>query len=407
MKNIIIFLFCVVIVSIALILKKSTQNHSPETLLEVKKSIINVSKIIDDDLSKAAKQLSITGIDNNEAREILSELAKNNKYAVDVCTVSPEGIIKIIEPATFKDFEGDYIKNQEQIIRLHKNKKAVVSKAFRSVEGFLAIDFEYPIFSKNGEFMGSVSILTRPKNFLDKIILPLIKGLPVDIWLMQDDGLIIYDQDVEEIGKNIFTNKIYMPFAGLQKFSKNTLKNKNGSGNYSFYSGKIGDKVSKKLGYWTTIDIGGIKWKIILTKSQNLKISAKRTLNNLNLKSVNNSFNELSTNDVFLSAVALNDTVKILKLFENFYNKYSEIYSIQYIDTNIINRFGFPLENCFLNYKYNFNKNHDKNFIKAFNKRKKSKFVLDLLEGGKGNFYLNPIFYKNKYYGLIYYISFK
>ena len=67
------------------------------------------------------------------------------------------------------------------------------SAVFRSVEGFDAADAEYPVIAPDGRFIGSVSLLFKPETFLENILHPLVRGLPVDIWVMEPGGRILFD----------------------------------------------------------------------------------------------------------------------------------------------------------------------------------------------------------------------
>jgi hypothetical protein len=74
------------------------------------------------------------------------------------------------------------------------------------------VDLEHPVFSSNGEFEGSVSMLIRPDFLFSSIITPVLQGIPVEAFVMQTDGRILYDEDKEEVGRMLFEDPIYKPF---------------------------------------------------------------------------------------------------------------------------------------------------------------------------------------------------
>ncbi len=65
----------------------------------------------------------------------------------------------------------------------------VLSIVFRAVEGFPAVDAEYPVVSPDGQRIGSVSILFHPERLLGSIIAPTVQGMPVDIWVVEKEGV--------------------------------------------------------------------------------------------------------------------------------------------------------------------------------------------------------------------------
>ena len=113
-----------------------------------------------------------------------------------------------VEPEAYQEYEGLNISDQDHVIRLQETQAPVLSLAFRAVEGFDAAALQWPIFAPDGELSGSVSMLIRPGSLLATLIAPQVQGFPIDVWVMQPDGLVLYDPDVEEIGRNLFTDPL-------------------------------------------------------------------------------------------------------------------------------------------------------------------------------------------------------
>lgn len=220
---------------------------------------------IDFDLFNAAHELSNTDLKGNEARKILRTLCALKPYAIDCATIDRNGRMLAIEPAEYSKFEGTDISKQEQIIRLHGSRKPVVSNVSRMVEGFDAVDFEYPVFSSEGEFTGSVSLLIRPESLLSATIVPAVQGLSVEVWAMQKDGRIIYDRDADKIGRMLFDDPLYKPSPQLFTLGKRVAAESSGSGTYEFVV--KGEKVPvKKAAYWSTVGLHGTEWRLIVTR---------------------------------------------------------------------------------------------------------------------------------------------
>ncbi|MFH0995359.1 MAG: BMP family ABC transporter substrate-binding protein [Pseudomonadota bacterium] len=99
---------------------------------------------------------------------------------------------------------------------------------------------------------------------LNGIIAPVAANLPVDIFLMQTDGLMVYDVDPEQIGRNVFHDPLYQPFPDLLALAKKVAANKKGTGVYRFYQAGSGKPVIKKA-FWKTIGRHGAEWRIVIT----------------------------------------------------------------------------------------------------------------------------------------------
>ena len=250
-------------------------------LEDVKKNVTETFTSIDKELSAAAGKLSAVDLKTGKARKILSGLCKGQDYLIDCAIVDGAGRMIMVEPAEYSKLEGSDISQQAHIITLRQSKKPVFSNVFRSVEGVEAIDFEYPIFSDNGKFIGSVSMLVKQDALFDDIVMPLVEEKAYKIWVMQKDGLIIYDPDSAQIGRNIFSDEFFQPFEGLISFSRTVAKAKSGGGSYDFYSRGLEDKkIVKKYAVWDTVSLYGTEWRIIVMEADKnpggLKLKSKK-----------------------------------------------------------------------------------------------------------------------------------
>src|SRR5205807_1743639 len=82
-------------------------------------------------------------------------------------------------------------------------RRPVMSRAFSAVEGFEAVDLEWPVFSRGRRLLGSVSLLLRPDHFLAPLARQAVAGKPGEVWVMQPDGWLLYHPDAARIGGNL------------------------------------------------------------------------------------------------------------------------------------------------------------------------------------------------------------
>jgi alpha-acetolactate decarboxylase len=238
------------------------KDYYKEILNLINEEIKNQLTKMDEKLKINSKKLSSVDITSNEAFKILEKICNKNQYAYDCSTIDTQGIIRQIAPKEYSNFIGADISKQEQIIRLHKNKKPVISNAIQTVEGFQAFDLEYPIFDNKNMFIGSISILTKP-DFFAEIIKPKIKEDSVEVCIMQLDGKILYDINQEEIGKYLFEDDLYKQFPSLLKVGEEIVKNKTGESEYQFLDKQMKQVVKKKI-LWNTIKLHGTQFRITL-----------------------------------------------------------------------------------------------------------------------------------------------
>jgi basic membrane protein A and related proteins len=235
-----------------------------DVLSQLQAEITTVLNKLDGDIQNSAQALSGKDLKDDSARGVLRQLYGAHPYIIDCETVSNKGIMLVVEPSLHKASEGADISSQAHMVKLFQTKKPVLSSSFRSVEGPDAVVIHHPTFSADHQFTGSVAALLAPEYLLSSIIGPVSSNLPVDIFLMQTDGLVIYDADTKQIGLNVFRDPFYKPFPQLLSLARKVATNKVGTGIYRFYQKGTGAPTTE-VAYWQTVALHGAEWRIVIT----------------------------------------------------------------------------------------------------------------------------------------------
>lgn len=248
-------------------------NDAPAALSLTCRGIEREFGRLDAALKRAAQTLGRTGLTGEPARAALAELCGGFDAAVDCAAVDRSGRMVAIEPAPFRVHEGKDIGAQEQVRRLMKTGKPVLSRVFRSVEGLYAIDAEYPVSAPDGRRLGAVSLLFLPEKLLGGVIVPLVQGDPTNsaspgqgglqIWAMEDTGRILYDVDAREIGQDLFTAPIYKPYPSLIRLGRQIARRSAGGGVYEFLKDADERTVMRKRAHWQTVSLYGTAWRLV------------------------------------------------------------------------------------------------------------------------------------------------
>jgi hypothetical protein len=240
-----------------------SRDEAGSVLQAVRKDIQTEMNGLDRDLEAAAQKLSGLDPKSVQARQILAGLVPDRPYVVDAGAVNRNGVIVSLEPAAYHEFEGADISQQEQVVRLFRSLKPVLSQNFRAVEGFEAADLEHPVFSSDKEITGSVSILFKPEVLIGNIVAPRIRGTAFSIMLMQPDGRIIYETDSSQIGRNTFMDPLFQSFPQLLSLGREVSAGLSGSGHYQFLDANSKQTVNKEA-LWDTFSLHGAEWRIVL-----------------------------------------------------------------------------------------------------------------------------------------------
>ena len=261
MKNLILLLFCFLFA-----LPPAFAAKPPATLVNTRQQVTAELGRLDRGLKRAAKELGKTGVTGDDARRILAAICQEFSYTIDCSAIDAQGRMKTVEPARYSSVEGTDISDQPHVRQILKRHKPVVSAVFRSVEGDEAVDAEYPVFSPVGRFIGAVSLLFKPEQFLGEIIRPMVQGGQMDIWAMERGGRILYDVDREQVGLNLFTSPQFHSYNELLLLAKNIAQTERGHGAYRFRKANLTDREVRKKASWESISLYGTAWRLVGVK---------------------------------------------------------------------------------------------------------------------------------------------
>ena len=236
------------------------ENDKSAVLQHVQSRLTDVFGKMDKELATVTAKLSTTDFGSAEAKDIARRCA-SHPYSVDCVIFDAKGVMKVVEPAQYNKFEGTDLGSDKLIALLRETKKPIFSNRLRVVEGMDAVVAQHPILSPKQEFLGSLSIVIRPEIFLAKVVEPIIKTTPFACLVMQKDGLILYDADPKEIGKNVFTDPLYKNFPELLEAARKMAKEEKGSATYRFMKQDAKGTTRKEI-VWATAGLYGTEWRI-------------------------------------------------------------------------------------------------------------------------------------------------
>ena len=392
---------CLVLIGFLFIVSTAQATTQPVMLTIAEQQATAAFERLDGGLKTAAEELGATGLTGAEARVILAALCQEVSYAVDCATVDTKGVLTTIEPAGYRHFEGTDISDQQQVKQMLELHKPVLSRVFRSVEGYDAVDAEYPIFNSEGRFIGSVSVLFKPERFLGEIIQPLVKGTPLSISVMDLEGRTLYDSDPAQIGLNIFTSEVFQPYAEFVQLARKIAATPQGQGTYRFKQEDLSGADVDKKAFWTSASLYGVDWRLVgIRLEQHIQeTSAASTV----AVAAEQALELLAVDTTFKAALIDDDKDKAMKLLEQFYASTPGLYSVQWVNAKGINRFGFPVENSLTEYDYTpGTAESDRQIFRILNKQQADVLEAPLFEGRMGYFTFKPVFDDDRYLGMVY-----
>ncbi len=382
---------------------KTKKRPDPEqTLLmmltELQSSLQLVLEGCDQDMVQAAGKLSGTGLTGAGAQEVLQDLFRRNPYAVDFCAVDAVGHIVEVEPSEYLHYRGADISAQEHVIRLQQTRQPVLSSMFRAVEGFLAVDLQYPVLSARGEFMGAVSMLIRLDDFLPEVIVPKVDESELDCWLVQTDGRVLYDSDPYEIGRNVLRDPLYRSCAGFAEAAGRIMSNGTGRIDYT-----CGDGPNAVKAAWESVGLHGTEWRMVMATRDEKTLAAGRLALEASSDEAVQRLQSLAGNTELQGYMIAADEAHVAAAFETFCANNPGIRAVRWIDAMGIDRVGYPPESGLKGYNYRKSKLSEADGIrKIVEAGKADRIELRLLSGDRVHLCFQPVRVGWQYLGLVY-----
>lgn len=196
-------------------------------------------------------------------RKLLGSIINENPDLVDASYIDDKGILRQIEPSDYKNLENADISTRDHVIAMMKTRKPVFSSGFSSIEGFLAVDLARPLFDDKKNFVGSISAFIRPELLIDPLLKKSVTPPDYELWIMQTDGMIIFDQDREEIGRMLFSDPMYADYVSLLDLGKKIASEPTGKGSYIFLAPGAKEKAIKNIA-WQSVRLHGREWRVVL-----------------------------------------------------------------------------------------------------------------------------------------------
>jgi len=210
---------------------------------------------------------SSAGKINNETeiRVLLTASLKGQPAVVTSNFIDNKGVLLYTEPAEYKEIEGSDISKQDHIRAMMKQPEPIFSSVFKAVEGFASVAIARPLFDDKKNYVGSLVLTIDPALLVTLTLKNNKVPAEFELWTMQTDGMIVGEQDQEEIGKILFTDPMYDDYKTLRILGKKMISEPSGEGEYSFYATGTTDVVTKQA-TWDTISLHGRNWIVVLVR---------------------------------------------------------------------------------------------------------------------------------------------
>lgn len=225
-------------------------------LIRVQSEITVALETLDGRLSRAAAEIGRTGLTDDAARAILTDLSATDPAIIDCSIVDAEGTLIAIEPV-YHDTEGADLRDQPNVQHILASKRPIMSDMIMLAEGFPSVLISTPIFTEESQFVGFSSLVFRPEALIADIAGPVERETPFAVMVIQRDGHVLYETDATQIGRMTFEDPLYEDILDV---ARQITAERYGTAAYGFTDGK------ERVITWTTVGIHGVEWRVAVIR---------------------------------------------------------------------------------------------------------------------------------------------
>ncbi|PWR75757.1 hypothetical protein DLD82_04025 [Methanospirillum stamsii] len=220
--------------------------------------------IIDTGLSNDTAALAKTGLLSEQSLGLIRGVKNHSPYIQSPVLLDTNLKIIAVGSEEYPDIIGSDLSDQPHLNEVLRLKNPVMGNLTSTVEGIPAIPVSYPILV-NGSVTGILSILIEQKEIFADAILISDRENRFEEFIMQPDGLILYDKDSIHTGKNIHTEPLYAKNPSFKEIAYRIGDERTGTGTYQMQN-ISSTNIFTKEAIWNTTGIHGGEWRVVVSR---------------------------------------------------------------------------------------------------------------------------------------------
>lgn len=210
---------------------------------------------------------SVRNIGNRSAmNSLLEDLAGRYPRAESFALTRAPGTILAVAPAKYRQAVGADTSQLEHNRLVREHAIPILSRVYQAPEGFAAVTLVVPI-KQGGAIPGFISARFKAAEFLGGLLGQGVQTEKRAIWVIQDDGLILFDTDTAEIGRNLFREERFIQIPELRQLAGQIAQQDAGVGYYQNQDAGQ-PEVSRRIASWETLrPTENRPWKVVVLEA--------------------------------------------------------------------------------------------------------------------------------------------
>ncbi|WP_064009167.1 serine/threonine protein kinase [Methylomonas methanica] len=216
-------------------------------------------------MQQAAASLR-TNADLAASSGVLDGLLQRYPRGESFATTRAPGTIVAVAPAKYRQALGADTSQLEHNRMTLERGVPILSRIYQAPEGFAAVTMVVPI--KQGKTIpGFISMRIKPVDFLGGLLAEDTQSKKRTVWVVQDDGLLLFDTDPQEIGLNLFREERFNQIPQLRQLAAEIDDQDAGVGYYQSQSAGQSEP-SRQIAAWVSLRPAENRgWKVVVVEA--------------------------------------------------------------------------------------------------------------------------------------------
>ncbi len=309
---------------------------TPLVLSDAAAAVTSALAALDRDLAATAGTLARQDLAGPAARHALEQFLVAHPETGPISTLGPDGATLLVQPDDRQPGSGAGRREPPDFATVQRTGQPVMSGFVGEGPGQAAVVLAYPVPAADGQLPGAVSLLFSTPALLGPPLQRLLKGLPVEVWVMQPDGRILYDADRPEVGRLLLTDPAYQSFPALLDLGRRIGAEPEGCGSYEYPAAGTGTPVHKDA-WWVTVGLHGTDWRVL-----SVHPSAPADTAPAGAPFSQSALRTLARDPALIADLREGRRDAAMTRFADLAANHTGIYSLTWIDAQAVNRFGYP-----------------------------------------------------------------
>lgn len=252
--------FCIFALSTALARAEASDHQPyPRSLGQVVQQTLDH---LDATLIQAAREVGSLGIRNPRVNDLLRLVLVGHPFTISCSVISTGGFMIAVEPAEFSRLEDYNLRAGKDRPKAQPASEPTLTRRFPTAEGGSALAMTQPIRDGQGNFLGWLSLLLDPAQMMRSVLAQAPPSGGRQVWLVQDDGVLLYHGQAEDIGRNLLHDPAYADQPGKTALGRRLLAEAEGELTVNKEAGLL-DQSGARV-HWVSVGLHGVNWRLVV-----------------------------------------------------------------------------------------------------------------------------------------------